>query len=777
MHRDPASSLYFPQKTVPPSVARRIFFAEFVDAFMFSTVSNGLAAMTRMRTLCFSLWMPAFFALVLAFFGLSPTAVAASADSIAQASMSDEAERSSRPQNSSSFIGMGMTTGTPSGDVRAAIQPQLHTLGVPRAVLDVKVNEADLFSLPSPMELRRPIRIGIQASLGESIHAPWLAYTVAELRHAIGRDRVRILWLDDDSLLLGVQSRQLDFVMSDPDTVLRAQRGDAMETLATFRPVEAGRAEDAQAGVIFMKRTGAGASAFSQKTPLEVPIEAMRGKTIAAVVPDALAGWLAPAALLVRNGVKMEQLLRNTTFYGTNAEAVLGAVLQGEERVGFLPSCALERLEAQGKVSIARDLVIVNPVKNDKLACIHSTAVYPGWSFSTLPTTDPALKKSMNALLYSMTNDAYGGEWTLPALNRTVFDMFYELKIGPYEDLASWSFERFMRENAEGLALSVLGTFIVISYVVSLSVLVRRKTKELREALASRDLVEAEAAQSRAHIANLERTGIVGQMSTIIAHELKQPLSAIMNYANGLHRRTKAGKFDQESFNWALEEIVSEADRASEIVNRVRAYAKHDYPPRKVTDLADVISNAITTFRRSRQTKAEIIVRVSRHSMAEVDAWEIELAVLNLLKNAADAVSGVFHPQIEVALEPLDAKTWALTVADNGPYLSDEQLALFFKPLRTTKGAKGLGLGLSIIANIAERHTGRITVERTGSRGVKFTFTLPRIAEKAEPIEDLMLPPKLAVYDGSPSTAGETVSSTSPTGTNAPGEKPDRPAY
>ena len=228
-----------------------------------------------------------------------------------------------------------------------------------------------------------------------------------------------------------------------------------------------------------------------------------------------------------------------------------------------------------------------------------------------------------------------------------------------------------------------------------------------------------------------------------------------MNYANGLHRRTKAGKFDQESFNWALEEIVSEADRASEIVNRVRAYAKHDYPPRKVTDLCDVISNAITTFRRSRQTKAEIVVRVSRGSMAEVDAWEIELAVLNLLKNAADAVSGVFHPQIEVALEPLDAKTWALTVADNGPYLSDEQLALFFKPLRTTKGPKGLGLGLSIIANIAELHAGRITVERNGSRGVKFTFTLPRVAQKEEPIEALMLPPKLSVLEGSPAAPGE----------------------
>lgn len=662
------------------------------------------------------------------------------------------AEEKPPRQSTSSYIGMGMATGTPSGDVRAAIQPQLHTLSVPKGVLATKVEASDLFSLPTPMEIRRVLRIGIQASLGESIYAPWLAYTVEELRYAIGRERVRILWLDDNSLLLGVQSRQLDFVLSDPDTVLRMQRGDVMETLASFKPNEAGRAEDGQAGVLFMKRQTVQAS---PSAPGEVPIEFARGKSMAATAPDKLAAWLAPAAALVRHGIRLEQIHANTTFYGEDEEAVLRAVLDGEERIGILPSCSLERLQAAGKVHIARDLTILGAAHNDRLACVHSTATYPGWSFSTLPTTDPALKKSMNALLYSMSNASYGGEWTLPALNRAVFDMFYELKIGPYADLASWSFERFMRENAEGLALSILATFIVISYVVSLSVLVRRKTKELREALEARDLIEAEAAQSRAHIANLERTGIVGQMSTIIAHELKQPLSAIMNYANGLHRRTKAGKFDQESFNWALEEIVSEADRASEIVNRVRAYAKHDYPPRKVSDLADVISNAITTFRRSRQTRAEIVVRVSRHSMAEVDAWEIELAVLNLLKNAADAVSGVFHPQIEVALEPLDAKTWALTVADNGPYLSDEQLALFFKPLQTTKGAKGLGLGLSIIANIAERHAGRITVERNGARGVKFTFTLPRIPDPEEKLEDVMLPPQLAVYEGEGKTRGE----------------------
>ena len=160
---------------------------------------------------------------------------AAAASQGAASAESGRSEGGARPPVASSFIGMGTATGTPSGDVRAAIQPQLHTLGVPHAVSAVPVDPKDLFSLPTPMELRRPLRIGIQASLGESQYAPWLAYTAAQLRHAIGQNFVRILWLDDSSLMLGVQSRQLDFVVSDPDTVLRAQRGDAMETLRRGR--------------------------------------------------------------------------------------------------------------------------------------------------------------------------------------------------------------------------------------------------------------------------------------------------------------------------------------------------------------------------------------------------------------------------------------------------------------------------------------------------------------------------------------------------------------
>lgn len=691
---------------------------------------------------------------------------------------------------------MGTTTGTPSSDIRAAIRPDMAEIPEPEAVKNAEISADALIGVPvisERMRIGRPIRLGIEAELGRTQYAAWIRYTLEALRHALGKKNVQVFYLDGRGLSVALQNSEIDFFIANSHTFALQQSKTTVEQLATFLPVDASRAEEAQAGVLFMKRggleekvlgrndavgpestssstttvetqrsvtpdgsatvftsTGTG-SRTSERLNLQHLIENLKEGGIVAVERTSLGGWLAPLALLQREGLSALAAGRQTTFTNGDERAVLDAVLSGEAVLGILPACTLERFRKEGLVDPKRDLVIVDPQPADGLACVHSTPTYPGWAFGTTAKTDPLLKKNIGSLLFSMNADRYGGQWQFPALNRSIYDLFYELKMGPYEHLATWSLHRFMRENSEALALIIFLTFVVISYAVSLSVLVRRKTKQLRDALHDRDLVEAEAAQSRQHIANLERTGIVGQMSTIIAHELKQPLSAISNYANSLHRRTKNDKFDKESFIWALTEIVNEAERASRIVDRVRSYAKHDYPPRTVTDLSVVIGNSITTFRRSRQTNAEIVVRVNPGSMAEVDAWEIELAVLNLLKNAADAISGVEKPSIEVSLVARDAKTWALSVGDNGPYVSDEQLALFFKPLQTTKGAKGMGLGLSIVANIAERHAGRVTVERNGTAGVRFTITFPRLpGETEKPIEDAMLPPRMTVYEGSP---------------------------
>ena len=646
-----------------------------------------------------------------------------------------------------SYIGFGMQTGTPSGDVRAALTPAGGSMvqekrGQSDATLQLG-GEDRRPAIVRALTLNRPVRIGIQKLLDRQHNAAMVTHTRQYLEKMFGQRNLTIYTLSDKDLSTAVRTNKVDFFLADGDFYALEESLGGVHSVATLWPMTSDTPSAVTASTIFMKRT-------DTRTMASLPLGVLTGHPLAATTPSSLSAWLAAAVEVVREKqVSFDSLTGKAEFLGYDTLKVVQAVRESDHTVGVLAACELERLQEAGEANL-NEFVILNDKKNDGLACRHSTEVYPGWVFGTVNETEPALRKAMTSVLFGMSGLRYGAEWTMPVSNRAVYDLFYDLKIGPYQDLAEWSLRRVVREHSDLIALVLLCSFLALSYMTAISVLVRRRTHQLRLALEERARIENEVAQSRQHIANLERTGIVGQMSTIIAHELKQPLGAITNYGNGLLRRLRRGNIDPKSFETALNEVVLQAERASKIVERVRAYAKHDFPPRKVADISIIIENAIQTFRRSRTTEAELTVRMHSRSMAEVDSWEVELAILNLLKNAADAVSTVPDPRIDVALEPAEGENWVLTVADNGPYVSDEALEKFFMPLQTSKGAAGMGLGLSIVANIAERHAGHIRVDRNGERGVVFTITLPRLVRltSGDTTEEVVMGPEtVSIYE------------------------------
>ena len=166
------------------------------------------------------------------------------------------------PRAASSFIGMGAATGTPSGDVAQAVKPVLRSLPVPTMVQSAPFNKSDLYAVPVTTNFPRPLKIGVQASLGLSSRAQWLRFTLEELKYVLGEANLEILWFDNRQLELGVKSRQLDFILADADEFALAQSTGYYEASASFLPTAAIRAEDAQAAVIFTRR-GRESTAFS----------------------------------------------------------------------------------------------------------------------------------------------------------------------------------------------------------------------------------------------------------------------------------------------------------------------------------------------------------------------------------------------------------------------------------------------------------------------------------------------------------------------------------
>ena len=226
-------------------------------------------------------------------------------------------------------------------------------------------------------------------------------------------------------------------------------------------------------------------------------------------------------------------------------------------------------------------------------------------------------------------------------------------------------------------------------------------------------------------------------MSSMIAHELKQPLATVSNYSRGLLRRIERGTADKDTIVKILKEIEYHTERANDIVDHVRSYAKPHEVKREEHDLRDIVAKTVATFEKSGRTTVPVIVEGERHALVEADDWEIELALLNLLKNSADAFTEI-HPAmrdededvIRIRIEDHE-DTWWIRVIDNAKLVDESFTEQFFQKLETTK-AHGLGLGLSIVSSLAERHAGRVWAEPNPGRGVIVTIELP----KYQPIEE-----------------------------------------
>jgi len=246
----------------------------------------------------------------------------------------------------------------------------------------------------------------------------------------------------------------------------------------------------------------------------------------------------------------------------------------------------------------------------------------------------------------------------------------------------------------------------------------------------------------------------MGEMASTVAHELNQPLAAISNYCSGMISRVQSGNIDNEQLVGALEKTSRQAQRAGQIIHRIRQFVKRSEPqrqPAKVRDITDaVLELAVFEMKRRRVTLNANIA--SRLPTIMADPILIEQVLLNLLKNAAEAVDTAQMPQsrriIDLRVQQIKSEDLGpvieFTVSDGGPGMKEEMLARLFEAFHSTK-KEGLGIGLSLCRSIIESHHGRIKAENLYNgptvTGCKFTFTLPIDGGGASDFSDTNTPP------------------------------------
>lgn len=247
------------------------------------------------------------------------------------------------------------------------------------------------------------------------------------------------------------------------------------------------------------------------------------------------------------------------------------------------------------------------------------------------------------------------------------------------------------------------------------------------------DITEQKRAQQRAEqrqaeLLHVSRLSTLGEMASGFAHELNQPLSAIMSYGSASLRSVRTAEFDVDRLAANLGHIVAQSGRAGEIIRRIRAFAQRRPLQLGPLDLNGAVREAIDLLGTTiRHKGVELTVDLSEDLPPVLgDSIQIEQVLLNLMRNAIEAMEAVAPPRRRLALRSFAPSNDAIrvTVSDTGPGMSEETAASVFNAFFTTK-ENGLGIGLSISRSIIESHRGQLWVTSSPGEGCTFTFTLP----------------------------------------------------
>jgi PAS domain S-box-containing protein len=246
--------------------------------------------------------------------------------------------------------------------------------------------------------------------------------------------------------------------------------------------------------------------------------------------------------------------------------------------------------------------------------------------------------------------------------------------------------------------------------------------------ITERKRAESELQRQRGELAHLTRVSTMGELSASLAHELNQPLTAILSNAQAAQRFLTANPSDLTEVQEILQDIVEDDSRASEVIQRMRALVKKEELAFAPLDLAGVVRDVAALVHSDAILQGVRILLEVKPGLPSVrgDKIQLQQVVLNLLLNAFEAMKDcpANEREVKVLAETAGAGSLRLAVRDHGTGLGDDKLDKIFQPFYTTK-RDGLGMGLAISRSIIDTHGGRLWAENNPDRGATFYCTLP----------------------------------------------------
>ncbi len=571
------------------------------------------------------------------------------------------------------------------------------------------------FPLPSlaGSQEKPVITIALVDTFSPSFYINQYAPTLDKLMQSMSRYKFRVIEIDYRRVDKEIRELRPNFLVTSASTYASLMGSLGTQQIAALTPKTSKTPSETVASTFIVRAD----------TPYQ-SIKDLKGKRVVISERRSFDGWQIALGELKRQRLGIDDFFGDVLETEYGMPDIASVVRIGFAEVGVLSTCEWESLLASGLIS--EDEFRILDEKPQAGGCRRSTERYPGVVFSSLPWTDPTAVRDATVAVLSMpeTRDEY--MWMVGGDFVPTFRLLETLEIGPFARPNKLTFDYLWSQWKTEILLGMMLLAAVLFHVVTINLLVRRRTRELVAATRENERFHREAQAAREELMRLERNNIVSHLSSMFAHEIKQPVMNISLYAESLRMLLKNADLspeESEKASWIFDALSSEVQRSADIVEHVRSYAKKR--PRQFVkcDLAEIVHDAVRMLDEPlalhNHLEGPLIVRA--------DPFELLYVVSNFVRNASAAVKDQPKGCIEIYAQERDGN-WVVTVSDNGPAISDEIFSRLGKTGASTK-TDGLGFGLAIAAAIMESNGGHLEFERIEPHGLNARLVIARAEE------------------------------------------------
>lgn len=539
-------------------------------------------------------------------------------------------------------------------------------------------------------------KISIFAELPPNVKPrTFLEASLAALEDRLSSQSIEVFIYERHELLRAVALYAPQFIIADSDLAVVLERYKGYKPLLSFKSSVTEDVNAMGATLIAVKKD----SAVSR-------IEQLNGNRIGRLAQANVAGWKSALGEVSLLGYEPSEFFRRIETF-RSPELLAQAIVDGKVTAGLFPGCIFESLPAE----VREKLKAVEPRLHSSLHCLSTTMLYPAWTILSSKNVENAVKDEAEQILLNLRTTDIGAEWRPPANLRDVYAMMRR----SHDELITNMEKTTLADQVWKYRYALAGIFLVLLALIFNNRYLKRavsiKEKELTQVTGRRLAAEEK-------LVKWEKASMASILSSIVSHELKQPLSIIENYAVGISKKSErlTNPSDKESLLFACGKILAQTHRAIQLIDYVRSYSKNPQSKKEHVFLDKVVKAQAESIRSSLNPKIHLEVSVSQNFEVYMDPFELEICIHNLVKNAKEALEKEKKGTISVSITPYMSKGFLLTVEDTGPLIPAEVLKKLKTPGKSEK-SEGLGLGLAIVRGVAEKYHGSFELENCSEKG------------------------------------------------------------